>query len=190
MAPMTAAVAQWRPLALKYGAEFNTHPNLILAVISVESEGVRTAKGRAGEIGLMQLMPATILTYQGAMKERGVSTVGLDPWDPDTNVKVGSWYLGSHIPWELQKYGHEDTIENRIWAYNAGIGNVNRKVLPASTKAYIQRVREFMTVNGVPVVDGGASSPRPPVFGKVVYAAGAALLLFALWNAVQKTVGH
>ena len=57
-------------------------PELILAVIEVESNFDRFAISVAGARGLMQIMPSTA-------SELGVS----DPTDPEQNIRAGSRYL-------------------------------------------------------------------------------------------------
>ena len=61
--------------------------NLAHAVVSVESNFNPKARGRAGEIGLMQIKLATarLMGYRGSKK-------GL--YDPETNIKYGMKYLG------------------------------------------------------------------------------------------------
>ncbi len=77
--------------------------NLIWAVIQTESGGNPNAIGSSGEIGLMQLMPATAAWY-------GVSSDQL--YDPYYNVQAGASYLTDMI----NKYG----LEGGIQAYNLG----------------------------------------------------------------------
>lgn len=78
-------------------------PNLITAVIMTESGGNPNAIGSAGEIGLMQVMPATGAIY-------GVSRDQL--FDPYYNVMAGATYLKDLT----SKYG----LQGGIQAYNLG----------------------------------------------------------------------
>src|SRR5690606_3188148 len=56
------------------------------AVVTVESNYRANARGRAGEVGLMQIKPATarMMGYSGSVK-------GL--YDPETNIRFGMKYL-------------------------------------------------------------------------------------------------
>ncbi|MCP4316025.1 MAG: lytic transglycosylase domain-containing protein [Hyphomicrobiales bacterium] len=78
----------------KYSRLINTYAKrhgipstLAHAVVSVESNFNPKARGRAGEIGLMQIKLATarLMGYRGSKK-------GL--YDPETNIKYGMKYLG------------------------------------------------------------------------------------------------
>jgi len=80
-----------------------------MAVVRIESNFRPTAKGRAGEIGLMQIKPATakLMGYEGRAS-------GL--YDPETNIRYGMKYLsGAH---ELG----DGKLCRTILKYNAGHG--------------------------------------------------------------------
>ena len=57
------------------------------------------------------------------------------------NSKIAHWYMNHRIPQMLKYYGIEDTVENRLISYNAGISYVvgNGKVLPSETVNYIRK---------------------------------------------------
>jgi soluble lytic murein transglycosylase len=59
-----------------------------------------------------------------------------DLLDPEINVRYGSWYL-RHL---LDKYGTE---ERALTAYNGGQGNLDRGVVHAETRHYVDRVLEL-----------------------------------------------
>lgn len=77
------------------------------AVITVESRYNPRARGGAGEVGLMQIKPATArgIGYKGSTKAL---------YDPETNLRWGMKYLG-----EAQKRGG-GTVCGTILKYNAG----------------------------------------------------------------------
>jgi soluble lytic murein transglycosylase-like protein len=107
-------------------ARSHVAPELVSAIIAVESKGDPSAISRAGAQGLMQLMPATAESYGSA-----------NPFDPDSNVAAGCRYL--HVL--LARYGQD--VPLALAAYNAGPGNVDasRRVPPfPETRAYVSRV--------------------------------------------------
>jgi soluble lytic murein transglycosylase-like protein len=102
-------------------------PNLLRAVIVVESGFNSHAVSKRGAVGLMQLMPATANRF-------GVS----NPYDARQNVHGGARYL----KFLIDRFGHD--IRLALAAYNAGEDAVNRnggQVPPFSeTMAYVPRV--------------------------------------------------
>jgi len=97
-------------------------PNLVRAVIYVESAGDPDAVSVAGAMGLMQLMPDTA-------SDMGVRS----PHDPAQNIFGGTRYLKRL----LEQFGSPDLA---LWAYNAGPELVKRKQLPSETRRYIPKV--------------------------------------------------
>lgn len=111
-----------------YADKYNINPNLIKAVVSVESCYDSNAVSSAGAQGLMQLMPETA-------KWLGVS----NSLDSDQNLEAGIRYLS-----KLRKrYNNNNTLA--LAAYNAGPGNVRKYngVPPfPETQSYIVKVEE------------------------------------------------
>ena len=114
---------------------------LLQALIQAESSGNPKAKSSKGAHGLMQITQPALTdynTFQGA-------NFSLDDMlNPDLNKQVGTWYLDSRIPQMLTHYKFPDTLENRLWAYNAGIGNVRKGIQPQETKEYIAKILEML----------------------------------------------
>jgi soluble lytic murein transglycosylase-like protein len=102
-------------------------PNLLRAVIVVESGFNSRAVSKRGAVGLMQLMPATAMRF-------GVSNA----FDPKQNVRAGARYL----KFLIDRFGHD--IRLALAAYNAGEEAVDRnggQIPPFSeTMAYVPRV--------------------------------------------------
>jgi soluble lytic murein transglycosylase-like protein len=84
-------------------------PELVRAVVQIESAFQPWAQSHKGAMGLMQLMPETarILSVE-------------DPWDPDENLRGGTIYL-RHL---LDRFGGE--LELALAGYNAGPQSVER----------------------------------------------------------------
>ncbi len=100
-------------------------PELVRAVIAVESNFDPRAVSAKGAQGLMQLMPATAA-------ELGVRNV----WDPGDNIRGGTAYLARL----LAKY---DDLSLALAAYNAGEGAIQRHggIPPfRETREYVERV--------------------------------------------------
>jgi soluble lytic murein transglycosylase len=111
---------------------------LIAAVIYRESKFDADAKSDSGAIGLMQLLPDTA---RGIALHTGGSRFQVDDlYDPEINVRYGSWYL-RHL---LEKYGGD--LRKALAAYNGGQGNVDRGIQYAETRHYVERVRELEDV--------------------------------------------
>ncbi len=105
----------------------SVEPNLLRAVIVVESGFNSRAVSRRGAMGLMQLMPATATRY-------GAS----NPFDPHENVHAGARYL----KFLIDRFGQD--LRLALAAYNAGEDAVARnggQIPPfTETMAYVPRV--------------------------------------------------
>lgn len=107
-------------------ARHNVDPNLVRAVVKVESNFNPNAVSRKGAMGLMQLMPST--ARQLKVK---------NPFDPEQNVDAGV----RHLKQLLESYGGD--IKLTLAAYNAGAGAVARSSgVPryAETQNYVRRI--------------------------------------------------
>jgi soluble lytic murein transglycosylase-like protein len=121
-----AAGTDVRALAIATARRHGLDPNLVLAVVAVESGFQPDAVSNKGAQGLMQLMPATA-------RELGVA----DALDPAQNLDGGTRYLRMLVA----RYGGD--LGKALAAYNAGPGAVTRHggVPPyRETHHYIDRV--------------------------------------------------
>ncbi len=135
---------------LHYAADVRVHarqnhlsPALLAAVIDQESKFDTNAESKSGAIGLMQLTPATAKGI--AIRTGGSAFRTADLYDPEINIRYGSWYLSNLF----QKYGDERLV---LAAYNAGQGNVDRwrragePIQFPETRAYVARVEHLEKV--------------------------------------------
>ena len=104
-----------RRAAARYGVE----PGLVKAVIWKESRFKKNVRGRAGEIGLMQIREPAAREWAAA--EKLFFFDHEDLFDPEKNIQAGTWYLKQM----LVRYRRNDRPEvYALAAYNAGAGNV------------------------------------------------------------------
>jgi soluble lytic murein transglycosylase len=106
-----------RQVARRYGVD----PALVKAVIWRESRFKADARGKAGEMGLMQIRrPAA---QEWAEAEHVLLFSLQNFFDPETNIRVGTWYLGKL----LKRYQETDNAMAYALAdYNAGRTHVLR----------------------------------------------------------------
>lgn len=112
----------------KYASQYGVSEELIRALIQVESGFNPEAISKAGAKGLMQLMPVHTVKQ------------GIDPYDPEQNVKTGMGYL-SRL---LHKY---NDLELALAAYNAGEGNVDKYggIPPfKETQVYVKKIMALL----------------------------------------------
>lgn len=123
----------YRPLAEKYGAQFNVDPALILAVMHTESYFNPLARSSVPALGLMQIVPGTAgRDVSKALYGQEMLLSETYLFNPDNNVKAGAAYLDllqSHYLRDI------DDPESRLFAviaaYNTGAGNVARAFVGA-----------------------------------------------------------
>jgi soluble lytic murein transglycosylase-like protein len=129
-AMLLARAGQYDSIIEKAAISASVEPNLLRAVIVVESGFNSRAVSKRGAVGLMQLMPATATRF-------GVS----NPYDPLQNVHAGARYL----KFLIDRFGQD--VRLALAAYNAGEDAVDRnggQIPPFSeTMAYVPRVMKI-----------------------------------------------
>ena len=115
----------------QYAAHYRVSPELVAALIDVESRWNPRAVSGKGAMGLMQLMPATARRF-GAFK----------PFDVEQNIAAGTRYVTA-LTWEF----HGD-LRLVVAAYYAGDHGIAREQLNYHNQdvvAYVLAVqRQFM----------------------------------------------
>ncbi|MDH3212703.1 MAG: transglycosylase SLT domain-containing protein [Myxococcales bacterium] len=101
---------------VRYSEKYGVDPQLVTAVLLVESSARPWARSRKGAIGLMQLMPHVVLPLDPA---GNLTTI-------ESNVEAGCFILADNI----RRLGEEDGISAYFWG---------SEIRDAS---YLDRVRE------------------------------------------------
>jgi soluble lytic murein transglycosylase-like protein len=159
----TASAPRFDHIVVAHAQRHSLRPELVRAVIQVESGYNPMATSPKGAMGLMQLMPATA-------RELGVR----NPYDPEENIRGGTAYLRQL----LDRYDGNEELA--LAAYNAGSGAVDRygqRVPPyRETRDYVRKVglkagtetesrHKLVIYKSIEIIDGRAiprySTQRP-----------------------------
>jgi soluble lytic murein transglycosylase-like protein len=131
--PTSTRASLYNSLIEELAGNYAISPDLVRAVIQVESAFNPRAVSPKGAMGLMQLMPATAAEY-------GV----VDPFDPTENIRGGVAYLREL----LDRYDNQ--VELALAAYNAGPGAVDKygKQIPPyrETRDYVRRIKSVTPI--------------------------------------------
>ena len=117
---------------------YRVEPALIKAIVWRESRFDARARGRAEEIGLMQLREEAAREWAGA--EHITEFEHEQCFDPGTNTLAGTWYLRKL----LRRYARTDNpLPYALADYNAGRGNVlkwNQGTAATNSAAFIAQI--------------------------------------------------
>lgn len=119
---------------VKWSNERQLNSLLVTALMRQESRFESKIKSVAGATGLMQVMPDT---GKWIAPKINLDPKQIDLEDPNTNIKLGTWYLD---------YTHQQYSNNSLLAiasYNAGPGNVSKWLQTLSTKDPDEFVEEI-----------------------------------------------
>ncbi len=118
---------KYDPIIEAAAARHGVPPSLVKAIIWRESNFRPDVRGKAGEIGLMQLMPCAVDDWTRVNKA-GRRPSEKELFNPELNIEIGAWYLswtGRH--WD----GYKSRELLQISEYNAGYGGVTKNWKPA-----------------------------------------------------------
>ena len=107
----------------------NVDPNLVRALVKVESNFNPNAVSRKGAMGLMQLMPQTARQMKL-----------INPFNPEQNIDAGVRHLRDLLD------TYRGDVRLSLAAYNAGMGAVSRSSgIPhyAETRNYVKRITQI-----------------------------------------------
>ena len=109
-------------------------------IVSIESSGNPMAYNqRTQAAGLAQITPIALKDYNQMNPSQTYLYNHL--FNPQVNLKIANWYLNNRIPQMLNHYKIPVTLDNILWAYHAGIGNVVKKNKPDATIDYINKYK-------------------------------------------------
>jgi len=131
---MAERAALYAPLIRKYAAANELSPELVSAVMRVESCYDRRAVSKSGARGLMQLMPETA-------RELGVH----DSFDAEQNISGGVRYLAQM----LRRFNND--VRLSLAAYNAGpnlVARLNDVPPLPHTVSYVSRILKLYNPKG------------------------------------------
>jgi soluble lytic murein transglycosylase-like protein len=123
----------------------NVDPNLVRALVKVESNFNPNAVSRKGAMGLMQLMPQT--ARQMRLK---------NPFNPAENIDAGVRHLRDLLD------VYRGDVRLSLAAYNAGVGAVARSSgIPhySETRRYVNRITQIYSGNGASYLPGVSHEP-------------------------------
>ena len=155
---------KYKDFVVKYSSLYeNLDPYLVLSVIKAESSFDPNATSYKNARGLMQITDDTAIWIAEKMKIENFKIENL--YDPETNIKMGCWYLNNLMEEFMYEEGvyiqNEEQSERKklvLAAYNAGRGNValwlRDKKLSSSgralesipfkeTERYVEKVQKY-----------------------------------------------
>ncbi len=137
-------------LIQKCAKRYNVDPNLVKAVIKQESRFNPNARGKHGEVGLMQITFPVVKDWEKEKKRKLVSKGLL--FSSEINIEIGTWYLGRAL---YQWRDNKDQVIFALAQYNAGRSRAlnwakkikNKNVIDSipfeSTRIYIEKVLNY-----------------------------------------------
>jgi len=110
-------------------------------IAQIESNNNPLAYNRnSGAVGLCQITSVCLSDYNLCNKTCYEIT---DLLSPKFNLFIAYWYLNKRIPQMLRAKNKPITLDNILWAYNAGIGKVVKGICPKETRNYIKKYQRL-----------------------------------------------
>ena len=123
-------------------------PELVRALIRKESGFDPYAKGKAGEIGLMQILPSGAVADWARVNQKKVPS-GSQLYNVKLNLEIGCWYLGRALnKWKNYRCGTELALAE----YNAGAKNASRWKPDTPDGDVVSRIDFPLTCNYVKTI--------------------------------------
>lgn len=123
---------------LSAAQRYGVSPALVKAIVWQESRFDASARGNAGELGLMQIRKAAAQEWADAERIKHFEHKEL--LDPGKNTLAGTYYLGKL----LKRYQHTDNpLPYALADYNAGRSHVlrwNRGVAATNSATFIEQI--------------------------------------------------
>lgn len=95
-----------------------------------------------GSRGLYQISPSCLKEYNRVTHHKYTLD---DLFKVKVNTQIAVWMIDVEIPMLLKHYKIEDTLENQIICYNAGIDFlVSKRTIPTTTKEYIVKYKKLL----------------------------------------------
>jgi len=166
-----AYAAQVERAAARHGLD----PNLLFAVMRVESVYQARIVSYAGAVGLMQIMPRTGRHIADALNKDDFETADL--LDPETNLDFAAWYLASlierfdgHLPLAIASYnGGPHNVRRWIHehAINMPLDTFLEEIPFTQTHRYVRRVltyyEEYRAQQNLAMTDLSVDLPQPGI---------------------------
>lgn len=97
-----------------------------------------------GSRGTYQIHPSCLSDYNKQTKHVYTTT---DLFNESINRKIAVWMFEVRIPALFKAYKIESTLENKLIAYNAGIGYlIKKKKIPDTTLLYIEKYKKYKSI--------------------------------------------
>jgi len=138
-------VARHADLIETHALAHNLPPELVRAVVKVESSGRPDARSNRGAVGLMQITPVALRD----VRARNPGFPEGDLTDPDYNLRVGTTYLAQllrrfdyDLKLALASYHMGPTKIGQVRARNPGLSaeDIIKAVAGPKTRAYLDNV--------------------------------------------------
>lgn len=116
------------------------------ALRQIESGGDSGAIGDHGKaLGAFQIHKAVIDDFNAKASNKLLQPLShKDVLRPEIGEIVANWYINQRIPRMLRAFGLQDSLENRLTAYNMGIKAVKKGKV---AKEYIRRYKKEIKNN-------------------------------------------